>query len=79
MPKWWCENVRFHLSKLLAWFFVPFILKGLLIALGLIFLLFYLQSPAKTRALIDAYDFWPTVVICATLVIVAIRAFLKSR
>jgi len=50
-----------------------------LIVLGLIFVLFYLQSPAKTRALIDAYDFWPTVVICATLVIVAIRAFLKSR
>jgi hypothetical protein len=35
---------------------------------------YYLQSPPATRALIDAYDFWPCVVIGAIVAIVALRA-----
>ena len=40
---------------------------------------FYLQSPPQTRALIDAYDTWPCVVLGAIVAIVAARAILKSR
>jgi uncharacterized membrane protein YwaF len=40
---------------------------------------FYLQSPPQTRALIDAYDVWPCIIIGAIVAIVALRAILKSR
>lgn len=38
---------------------------------------YYLQSPPATKAFIDANDFWPCVVIGATVVLFAIRAFLS--
>ena len=40
---------------------------------------FYLQSPPQTRALIDAYDVWPCIIIGAIVAMVAARAILKSR
>jgi hypothetical protein len=36
--------------------------------------IFYLQSPPATKALIDAYDTWPCVIVGVVLAIVAIRA-----
>lgn len=40
---------------------------------------YYLQSPPQTRALIDAYDGLPCIIIGAIVAIVAGRAILKSR
>jgi uncharacterized membrane protein YwaF len=40
---------------------------------------FYLQSPPATKAIIDAYDGWPCIIIGAIVAIVAVRAILKSR